>query len=278
MFEIGSSVRKGFAAVAFILIAGCVTLLLPKQSKEIVYTPVEQKNGDIIHIATVDPRAVRLELARAEPSNLKTVTEFSRSEGVQVAINAGFFGADGLPVGATKINGTWVMFPAKGRGVFGWNSQGQLFFDRLKGNGRDPNKIKSELVGSAWWEQAENIIGGAPLIIFNGKIIDVAPEQTLQSFLDSKYARTAICVDKNNKLKLVVVEGGDRNTANFGFVGGMSIAGLSAFLLSQGCVHALNLDGGYSSSFVYLGERKNKFKIASLAERAVSTALVVRSR
>ena len=173
-------------------------------------------------------------------------------------------------MGMLKIDGKVISKPAKNRGVFGWDKSYTFFFDRLA---KGENDLKSSFYSHAWWHEATNIVGGAPLLILNGAILSFEPEATLESFLQNKYARTAVCIDAHKQLKLFVVDGGDSKTQELG--GGMNMLELATFLLKQGCQNAINLDGGYSSSFVFHGEKKNRFNLDSLPERPVSTMLLV---
>lgn len=95
------------------------------------------------------------------------------------------------------------------------------------------------------WAKEDYIVGGTPLLIQNGReITDFSCEKTLQTFLERSYARTAIGLLPNGHWLFVVV---DRSLLQ----GGMSMGELAHFLFSLGCNHALNLDGGGSSTFVY---------------------------
>jgi exopolysaccharide biosynthesis protein len=261
-------------AIALIFKLGCApTIAVTRLAPGITYTKVRSDFGGFIHIATVDLKHATLKLVQAQNPALKTVSQMAKEHQAIVAVNGSFFSAEGKPVGAVKIDGIWKSFPQKNRGVFGFSNNGDMFFDRvLLQNG----KIVAELSQKPWWDFTDNIIGGAPLVISHGIILDVASEQTLESFLKGSYARTAVCIDEQELLRLVVLDGGDRRTAGFG--GGMTIGQLALFLKSLGCRNALNLDGGYSSSFVVDGKRKNHFNVRILPERKVATALVITAR
>ncbi len=101
------------------------------------------------------------------------------------------------------------------------------------------------------WDSLEYMVGGAPLLLHQGvKIINFSAERTLDSFLTHRYARTAIGVLSNGNWIFVVVEKKD-------LFDGMTIYELRDFMAELGCVHALNLDGGGSSTMVYEGMVKN---------------------
>lgn len=268
-------VRFLIACVALVLLGSCASVQFVKHiSPGLTYERIVTEQGQTVHVATVDPSHYQLTLYKTQKSELKPVSHVAQENHAIFAINAGFFAKDGGAVGMLKINGTIISKPSKKRGVFGWNDKGEFFFDRL-GIHHESKAIVGEFGPESWWNRTENIIGGAPLMLYNGHIIEVESEGTLTSFLKEQYARTAVCVDLKKNIKLVVVNGGDRNTNKMGTIEGMSIHELAQFMREQGCLHALNLDGGYSSSFVYEGVRQNSFSAAFVGERPVATMILV---
>jgi uncharacterized protein YigE (DUF2233 family) len=94
------------------------------------------------------------------------------------------------------------------------------------------------------WDKLPFIVGGGPLLIHNSKIInDYAREGLKGDFIENTYARTAVGVLANKQIVFVVVE---QNSIQE--IKGFTIPHLSAYMLSLGCVMAVNLDGGGSSS------------------------------
>ncbi|MCF7806193.1 MAG: phosphodiester glycosidase family protein [Simkaniaceae bacterium] len=101
------------------------------------------------------------------------------------------------------------------------------------------------------WNQFDYIVGGCPLLIHHGsKLMDFQLEQANKSFLIGKCARTAVGILPNGNWVFVVVD-------KTGLFDGMTIYELSHFMEKLGCVDALNLDGGGSSTMVYEGQVKN---------------------
>lgn len=95
------------------------------------------------------------------------------------------------------------------------------------------------------WQLVENIIGGSPLLVQNGRVItDYSAERVRPDFIDSRHARTAVGIKKNGHWLLIAVE-------KSAFTGspGMTIPELATFMKSVGSEKALNLDGGGSSTF-----------------------------
>ncbi len=97
------------------------------------------------------------------------------------------------------------------------------------------------------WEVCDFVVGGTPLLLHNGtKITDFAPEQTRQTFLTDRHARTAIGWKPDGHWLFVVVDGD-----------GLTMDQLVALMAHFGCTEALNLDGGGSSTMIYNSEVVN---------------------
>lgn len=182
----------------------------------------------------IDP--LKYAIIPAKAIGRETVLSIANRKGALLAINGGFFSRDGLPAGILKIQGEWYGLPTKPRGAIGWRAGGEeVIFDRLLIHQEgdticvDP---QTNATTGAQWDLMENIVGGAPLLIQNGvKIVDFAPEQTIDSFLMESHARTAVGLLPNGNWVFVVVDG-------------MRIDELADFMESLGCTEALNLDGG----------------------------------
>ncbi len=97
------------------------------------------------------------------------------------------------------------------------------------------------------WQLVDNIIGGSPLLIYRGKIVqDHSMERLRSFFVVGRHARTAVGILPNGHWILAVAEQNILNGSP-----GMTIAELAIFMKNLGCEYALNLDGG-SSSALYL--------------------------
>lgn len=272
-----------YLALGFFIVTapGCTTFKVPPdevmslQSVGVDYQILHHE-GETAHCVTFDPAVTRLRPKKADqlekPSSL--------AKNVPAAVNAGFFEADGSPAGAFKVAGVWLKKPKKNRGAVGWklgDGGPKFYFDRIKpSNDRFESDVEGTFYENSWWDDVDHIVGGAPLLISDGEILDPEPEKTITPFLERKYARTAICLDEEERIKLVVVEGADSFLWKWGFRYGMSIAELSGFLLKIGCKQALNLDGGRSSAMIINGKMVNSQPIF-YSERAVSDVLVIDS-
>jgi hypothetical protein len=130
------------------------------------------------------------------------------------------------------------------------------------------------------WALLDNILGGTPLLIHQGKVIeDFSVEKTNLPFLEKKHARTALGIKENGHLVLVVVEGEQEKAQGF------TMAELAVFMHKLGCVEALNLCGGHSSTLVFQDKLVNKIvddgkvdESAENLERGISDAILIFKR
>jgi exopolysaccharide biosynthesis protein len=119
---------------------------------------------------------------------------------------------------------------------------------------------------------AEDIVGGVPQLIKNGKIeITWEQEKSSKSFVETRHPRTAIGKLKNGRALLVTVDGRSETSA------GMSLQELAEMLLEMGATDAMNLDGGGSTTMFLDGKVVNKPSDKE-GERPVSDAILVTLR
>lgn len=102
------------------------------------------------------------------------------------------------------------------------------------------------------WKASEYIVGGTPVLIQHGmKISDFSKEQTRITFLTCRHARTAVGLLPNGHWLFVVIDKADEYS-------GMTMKELTDFMERLGCIEALNLDGGGSSTMVFEGKVINQ--------------------
>lgn len=124
----------------------------------------------------------------------------------------------------------------------------------------------------ASWRDADDIVGGAGLLLWRGKAIDDwTPERLQSSFVTSRHPRTIIGRDREGDTWLVVIDGRQP-----GHSVGMTLPELTAFARRLGFVDALNLDGGGSTTMVVNGDVVNRPSDPFM--RPVSDAIVVLRR
>ena len=86
-----------------------------------------------------------------------------------------------------------------------------------------------------------NAISGSTYVLKNG----VMPKANITSFNTIRHPRTAVGIKKDGKILFVTVDGRQAD-----FTEGMSIFELAALFRELGCVEAINLDGGGSTTMV----------------------------
>jgi hypothetical protein len=118
----------------------------------------------------------------------------------------------------------------------------------------------------------EDIVGGVPQLIKNGKIdITWEQEKASKSFVETRHPRTAVAKLKDRKFLMITVDGRSESS------GGLSLYDLAALLLEFGAVDAMNLDGGGSTTMYLDGNVVNKPSDKE-GERKVSDAIIVTAR
>jgi exopolysaccharide biosynthesis protein len=136
---------------------------------------------------------------------------------------------------------------------------------------RISNKLNAlEEPKQLFFSKAEDIVGGVPQLIKNGKIeITWEQEKSTKAFVETKHPRTAVAKLKDGKFLMATVDGRQP-----GYSVGMDLNELAAFLLELGATDAMNLDGGGSTTMFLDGKVMNKPSDKE-GERNVSDAILV---
>lgn len=122
------------------------------------------------------------------------------------------------------------------------------------------------------YDMAEDIVGGVPQLIRDGKIdITWEMEKSSKSFVETRHPRTAVAKLNDGKFLMITVDGRSESS------GGIGLQDLAEYLLSLGAVDAMNLDGGGSTTMFLDGKVVNHPSDKE-GERKVSDALIVRKR
>ncbi|MCS7172381.1 MAG: phosphodiester glycosidase family protein [Armatimonadetes bacterium] len=124
--------------------------------------------------------------------------------------------------------------------------------------------------GDPRWQQVRDILCGGPRLLRRGQPVP-DPEGFPEAFLYRRHPRTAIGVDPDGTVILLVVDGRAPEHSL-----GMTIPELAAEMRRLGAVEALNLDGGGSTTLVVHGRVWNR-PSDETGERPVSDALLLLS-
>lgn len=205
-------------------------------------------DGAVMRVVRADPNKYRVVLAANERRTLQTIQTFRAQYPASVAlINAGFFQESGAPAGFFKYKGQWWCQSLKPRAVLGIGQKDDkqsLLIDRMQ---KRDGHLVSWWGPAAWWQSVDNIVGGAPVLLYAGEKVDFREERLARSFENSRYARSAFCVTGAGDMLMVHVSGSGRLMHKIGRRQGLSLSMLADKLHDLGCVDALNLDGGGSA-------------------------------
>jgi hypothetical protein len=120
-----------------------------------------------------------------------------------------------------------------------------------------------------WWKM-QTAVGGGPTLIHDGEIRITDKEEQIFSETNLKQARTAMGYTKDNRLIILVVQGGSE-------AGGASFEQEARILKSLGCYEALNLDGGANSCMLING-KETILPADKSEERAIPAAFIIRAK
>ncbi len=190
--------------------------------------------GVPIHLVTVDLNRSDLVIRPvvAPAGQRYTVGQFVKAHQPLAAVNGTFFDTiTGVTVGNLVSEGRLLS-----EGMAGSN----LILRR--DGGTELTSSKRNLGRYQDWSQTSFAIGAGPTLLADGAyVLDPRSEGFRDPSLFRPRPRTAIGVTKENKLRMVVV------------TNGVTLWTLAHIMKDLGCHHALNLDGGSSSSLTVGG-------------------------
>ena len=118
------------------------------------------------------------------------------------------------------------------------------------------------------WNTIRQAVCGGPRLIENGNIsINHAEEKFNPALVSARHPRTAIGLSFDGDLIMIVVDGRSKHSA------GMTLKELALYLQKMRIRHAINLDGGGSSTMVVKGRIVNAPSDGS--ERKISNGLLI---
>lgn len=273
-----------------------------------VYRSQAPINGKVTNIYAVVFNPKRVELKPVLSTTLKTPSKFYSDEGsdVYACINAGFFsGTTSLSlIGYNSAiqsanvksfqrayNGTNVPYYAT-RAAFGLNVDNRPSVAWIYGVGTgngvqyaypapSPNLLGSAPqvqptatfpLGAILWDQ-KTMIGGSPMLVKDSVINITAAEEMVEVDNTSSRPRSAIGYLNNGNIILLAAEGGNSEGAP-----GITLLELANTMIGLGCVGAINLDGGGSSSLIVNGQQTIRPGNSGAVERTVISALIVKKK
>ncbi|MEC8881792.1 MAG: phosphodiester glycosidase family protein [Pseudomonadota bacterium] len=237
----------------FIFCFGMFALFADVLSEPLKHVKYQLSHGEVIHVVKASPEDYRLEIMVDQDRKRQYFSWFlNQKSGVSAAVNGGFFHGSGQPSGFFKY-GQWWTYARKHRAVIGISDDGgqqELYFDRLK---LVDGAVFSRFHQDPWWDQADFVLGGAPLLIYRGEVVSFEEERVSPLFAKNRYARTAFCVDSHGDMLFVLITGVGRLLHNYGLRSGIALTDFAQELKKLDCYYAVNLDGGRSSSLFVEG-------------------------
>lgn len=211
-----------------------------------------------IYLLSVDiGSGYMIDIGYSKPTLLKT-SEIAKKNNALAAINGSFYNVEnGGSVTYFEKNGTVISHTKKPNSLL----NGIIILS-------ENNEIKIEAFKSdLFYEKSQKerfAIATGPILV-KDSILQKLPDR---NFTNIRHPRTCLC-RKKNAIVFVVVDGRN-DKAN-----GMNLFEAQKYLLSLGCIDAINLDGGGSSTMWV----KNKGIVNTPSdidgERAVSNALLL---
>ena len=174
-----------------------------------------------------------------------------------VGVNADFYNmTTGAPSGALVMEGVEYHSGASAN-----------FFAILKDG---TAMIGSPSDYAAYKDQIQEAVGGSVYLVKDGKSVVTSAAD----YYNSRHSRTCVGITAEGKVVMMVLDGRQEP-----FSAGGSAEELAQIMLDAGCVTAINLDGGGSTTFVAKQEGSNTLTVVNRPsdgyERSVSSSLMV---
>lgn len=127
--------------------------------------------------------------------------------------------------------------------------------------------FRVSLAGQIDWNSVTEAIGGGPRLVKNGAVSVTRDYERFDASYNNRHPRSAIGYTRSGEAVVVVVDG--RSSLSKG----LTLDELAGLMVKLGCVDAMNLDGGGSSTLVLGGSVLNRPSDGGL--RRVANALLL---
>ena len=236
-----------------------------------------------INIIKIDFHRNDLEIltATATPTTgRKRTSDIVHEWNAIAGVNGGYFNfKPPTPVGLVMHDGKLLNPPIADippRAAIGFTPTHRVVIDRVE-------MKDGKLVGlhNTDWSDVTEALGGGPMLVHDGKLENTWAEESMNvAFNRVSHPRTAIGVTKDTTVIMVVVDGRQPKVSI-----GMPLDNLAVLMINLGCVEAMNLDGGGSSTMVlwdtvinYISDDSDELNRLPGVERLVTNALIVRQK
>jgi len=191
-----------------------------------------------------------------DPTSDRYISDYYKAV---VGVNASFYNMQtGQPSGVTYLDGYAIGESASYAQYFAILKDGTAIVDYTK------NMNKDDI-----WQA----VAGSQMLVYDGK--DVTANAS-GSYNTDRHSRTCVGVTADGKVVLMSLDGRQEP-----FSCGGTMHELAQIMLEAGCVAAINLDGGGSTTFASRPEGENDVKVINRpsdgSERSISSGLIIAS-
>ncbi|UCH10193.1 MAG: phosphodiester glycosidase family protein, partial [Fidelibacterota bacterium] len=237
----------------------------------------EGSNGQLplrawyVRVRESDPSITTRVVVSTDEDRRETAAEFAQRTGARVVINGGYFRMDLVPsrhVGLLMTGNTLIEYPTSSvirdgirfpvaRAALGFTADGEVDVAWTTGEGETllelsnphqnqpgvPDSMYENRAGTPW--PMRDALAAGPCLVTSGEIhITDTAEVFFGTSIPEIHPRTAAGYTGDGDLILLVVDGRQDESR------GVDLKELAEIMKQLGCVEALNLDGGGSSTLV----------------------------
>lgn len=201
-------------------------------------------------------------------SDLRTTSSFAKSKNAVAAINGGFFNMDsGESVTYFEVNDTII---SKTRNAdLKWGITDSLMNGAIVVT--NDFKIMLQPANSEQFyessKQESAVLVTGPLLLLNSVVLKLPN----MKFVNKRHPRTCLCETKESVV-FITIDGRKKEAE------GMSLIEAQKFLLTIGCIDAINLDGGGSTTMWFQDIGIVNFPSDKSGERPVSNVLLITNK
>lgn len=201
-------------------------------------------------------------------SDLRTTSSFAKSKNAVAAINGGFFNMDsGESVTYFEVNDTII---SKTRNAdLKWGITDSLMNGAIVIT--NDFKIMLQPANSEQFyessKQESAVLVTGPLLLLNSVVLKLPN----MKFVNKRHPRTCLCETKESVV-FITIDGRKKEAE------GMSLIEAQKFLLTIGCIDAINLDGGGSTTMWFQDIGIVNFPSDKSGERPVSNVLLITNK
>ncbi len=237
----------------------------------------ELSEGDQVEIRTGNETAVSGDVAAGNGEFSISGYNTSRGENDLILYDSDFgfstqtneFGAEAILTPVNENNGIYevdeledgvgnITIPEEGYVLSGHGDAAEFLTDNLE----QGSEVTLDLAFEADYDFITALVGGNHVLVENGE------NQFEGASPGSERPRSAVCIDEDETTVYFVAADGDQVFSSVG----KDIPQLAAFMTDLGCHHALNVDGGGSTTLAIRNEMANHH--AGGSQRAVGNSLL----